>query len=351
LQTIYGLRKEGVMKRMIWLLALLTFALLLVTGCGSNAFKSFSDDGSDEACRYKTTMNLDKGNYDEVLASVCADSMQMGAAYFGKAGFDIKDVVNRLSEADSKADPLNIYMAALTGIITDTTIENLDSAGTQYNKITAASAQYGDAQFYKALVDAITSLSFLKIVIDSDGDGKLLTSCDLNNNNIPDDADALACTLLVNSGQNCNALNLPLPSQTPNITFAGNPGTYTGVIVTAGAATLACPGQYKKLIIQGSGVATTSARMCLGSDNNQWPCPVIRGGNPLDMANAIDSSVNSAVNALTFAFPSKATDVQNSINKIKSDKCCTSPGENPLIITTCTCSQLELSNYVQTIKK
>ncbi|MBM4137737.1 MAG: hypothetical protein FJ241_13045 [Nitrospira sp.] len=347
------------MKRVFWLVVLLAGLSLILVSCGSNAFKSLSDENSDDACRYKTTQNLDSGNYDAVLISTCANSMQLGAAYFGKAGYDIKDVINRLSEAQDQAGPLNIYMSSLTGIITDDTLTNLDNAKNEYVLIQAVSPNYPDAQFYVALVDAITSLSLMKMVIDFDGDGKLLSDCNINddlpnNNDAPDDADALACALLVSGGQNCNDVNAT-STQTGDITFTGKNGTYRGLTITLnGVPTQTCPAQYQKLLVQQGGiwvVATTSSRMCLASDGNQWPCPVLKNNNPLDLVGAIDTSITGAINALGFAIPGKTTDVQKSVNKIKSEKCCTGPGEDPNNVSTCTCTQSELAQYIRTIKR
>ena len=43
-------------------------------------FFGCSNKSTNEACLHKTTMDLDKGEYDAVLASSCADAMQKGAA-------------------------------------------------------------------------------------------------------------------------------------------------------------------------------------------------------------------------------------------------------------------------------
>ncbi len=76
------------------------FVYVLFAACVSLMFVGCSDKSSPEACLHQVTMDLDSGNYDAVLASSCAGAMQRGAAYFGKGGFDIKDVINRFSEAN-----------------------------------------------------------------------------------------------------------------------------------------------------------------------------------------------------------------------------------------------------------
>lgn len=346
------------MKRVILWSVLLTGVLLFLVSCGSNAFKSVSDENSDEACRYKTTQNLDSRNYDAVLSSTCADSMQKGAAYFGKAGYDIKDVINNLSTAQDKTDPLTLYMSSLTGIVTDSTLTNLDNARTEYTKITTTSTNYKDAQFYISLVDSVKSLSLMKVVIDDDGDGKLST-CDINTNKVPDDADAASCALLVSAGQDCSSVNAT-STQTSDIKIQGKSGTYRGLTITItikGTQTATCPSTYKKLLYRDSTgifwVATTlSGENCTDIDSNTWPCPIEQNSIPLDLVSTIDTSLTNAINSLGNAIPTTTgTDVQDSINKIKSEKCCTEPGEDPNNVSTCTCTSSEIANYLQTIKK
>lgn len=284
--------------------------------------------------------------------------MQLGAAYFGKAGYDIKDVINRLSEAEDNTNPLNIYMSYLTAIVNEDTFTNLDSAKGQYSSIQTDSDHYKDAQFYIALIDTVTSLSLLKTIIDFDGDGKLLSQCDLNNNNSPHDVDATACALLIGVGEDCTVVDATYTA-TGNITLMGKPGIYEGLNITIqdnGGPSQDCPSPslYQKLLAQDNGdgvVVTTTSRMCLASDDNQWPCPIIKNDAPLELVGAVETAITSAINALSYAIPGKTTDVQEAVNEIKSDNCCTEPGENPNNVSSCTCSQRELATYVRTIKR
>lgn len=360
------------MKRVFWLVILVAGLSLILVSCGSNVFKSVSDENSEEACRYKTTQHLDTGNYDAVLSSTCADSMQKGAAYFGNAGYDIKDVINNLSKAQDKTDPLTLYMSSLTGIITDSTLTDIDNAKVEYcneigGTINSTTQQctggdtnlplYKDAQFYISLVDSVKSLSLMKVIMDDDGDGKLST-CDININTVPDDADAAACALNASGSTNPTSGSCGTwasYSATTNITFTGTgkSGTYRGLTITiAGTPTLTCLATYKKLLYRDSTtgifwVATTTSNMCSGSDGNQWPCPVEQKGTPLDFVTTLDTSLTNAINSLGNAIPvTVGTDVQESIQEIKNDACCTTGEAKP-----CTCTSSEISKYLQTIQK
>jgi hypothetical protein len=344
------------MKKRVLFLSLL--ALVFASGCGENAFEGQADKSSDEACRYETTINLDKGNYDAVLASSCAESMHKGAAYFGKAGYDIKDVVNRFSEAEDTANDLELYMTALTKTVTDNTLTNLDSAKTEYDTIPSTSENYKDAQFYVSLVGAVKSLSLIKVVIDADGDGAL-SSCDINSNTVPDEADSTSCALLSSGSPNPTSGNCTISGSTATYTassdirFDGKTGIYRGLTVTIpGTETATCSNTYTQLLYKGSDnnywVATTSGS-CEASDSNTWPCPLEQNNQPLDLVTAIDESITGAIDSIGTALPETITDVQTSINDIKAQNCCTDPGENPLNVDTCACSSSEISAYLQTL--
>lgn len=347
------------MKRESIMLSLL--ALAIIAGCGGNVIEGVADKGTDDSCRYETTQNLDKGNYDAVLASSCADSMHKGAAYFGKAGYDIKDVINRFSEAEDEENDLNLYMTALTKIVTDNTLTNLDSAKTEYGTIQSASENYKDAQFYLSLVNAVKSLSLIKLVIDDDGNGQLNTTCDKNSNSVPDEVDATSCALLISAGQPCSSISgATVTGNVSPISIQDKSGAYKGLTITvAGAGTgttcLADENEYKRLLFQ-SGLqwvaATTTSEICLESPpvpGREWPCPLEQNNVPLDLVVVIDESITSAIDSVGKALPGVTTDVQTSINDIKAQNCCKDAGENPLNVSTCTCSSPEISAYLQTL--
>ncbi|MEW6215783.1 MAG: hypothetical protein AB1478_11395 [Nitrospirota bacterium] len=337
------------MKRVILWLVLLTGVLLFLVSCGSNAFKSLADKESDEACCYETTQNLDSGNWDAVLNSTCADSMQKGAAYFGKAGYDIKDVINRLSEAQDETDPLEIYMSSLTGITTDSTFTYLDNARDNYDDVQTGSANYKDAQFYISLVDSVKTLSLMKVVIDDNGDGLLSTGCDKNSNGIPDEADATSCALLTSASQSClTGVSIISGGDISPLTILNKTGTYRGLIirVTGTGTATSCPNtnnEYKRLLFQSGSqwiTATTTSNMCQETSpttSREWPCPIEQITGPLDLVTTIDTSIQNAIDSLGEAFPlGEGEDVQEAIQDIRDEAC---GGD--------TCTSSEIANYLQ----
>jgi len=325
--------------------------LALVTGC--------SDQNSPEACAYQTTMNLDKGNYDAVLQSSCATPMHLAAAYFGKAGYSVTSVLNTLISAQTTSatsdKALRQYMNVLTGKVTPQTLAFLDDSQAKYLSIPPSSDLYKAAQFDLSIVLAVKSVSLLKSMIDLTGLGSLST-CNINGNAIPDDADAATCALLVSGITASGPLAGPCPqlasgptySATYSISgadlfFSSATGTYRGMTVTMATVTSPPPGcsaDYKKLLyLTATGkysVATTSGT-CLDTIGNSWPCPVT---SQIDLVNTVGASVDGTVNALSTALSGTASnEVTQALQDIKVQACGS-------LVSNCTATTI--ANYLQT---
>jgi hypothetical protein len=334
-------------------------ALLLLAGC--------ADKNSNEACVHQVTMDLDSGNYSAVLSSPCADAMQKGGAYFGRAGFDVKDVINSFVRTGSSAtspgsnsgtSDLSVYLNTMVSTVTTSTLSDLNGSETEYGTVPPSSGSYPDAQFYISLVDSVRSLSLIKSIVDISGDGNLVTTCDENANEEPDSIDAASCALLVSSGapasvgsvvSACTA-SITLVADSSVITFdASHPGSYRGLIFQidgTGSNTSGCesPNRYKQLLYLTSSGTTTWAVVttasgdpsCLGSDGTIWPCPIIQDGQPLDLVSTINDSLNGSISSLGSAFTG-TNDVQTSLQNLKSDACPSDP-----------CTAEDIANYLET---
>lgn len=327
-QDVWFGKKERI-KRSVFPVFLLA-SLLHLYSCGGNAFDSIAKDNSAEACRYKVSKDLDSGNWDAVINSPCAEPMDKGAAYFGKAGFDIKDVINRLSEEQGNTDAVDVYMKALVLKVDSSTLDALDNAANEYNNVQQDSPHYKDAQFYLSLVNAMKGLSLAKVVIDTDGDGQLSTDCDSNNNQIPDDVDMTSCALYYTAGVSCPS---GVTYYTQPVTINGK--TYTGLVFTFSTC-ISDP--YNKRLISSGYVVTTSGT-CQASDNSTWPCPLEQGGQPMDLVTAIDRALQSMDQSIVNALPGVSADVVDSIKKIRQEAC---GGD--------TCTSSEIADYLQKIK-
>ena len=322
-------------------------------------FSSCSKKDSDEACIHQVTMDLDRSNYTAVIDSPCATAMQKGGAYFGRAGFDVKSVINSFSKSKNTStgtSSLNTYMTSLVSTVTESTLTDLDNATTQYDTIPSTSDSYLDAQFYSGIADAVKGLALIKIVLDINGTGTIVTTCDKNDNSKPDSIDSTSCTLLISSGATatvgepvsaCTA-STTLVSDTSPITFdSTRPGTYRGLVLQidgAGTNVAGCvsPNQYRKLMYwttsgTWAAVATASGTpSCTGSDGTLWPCPLIKDNAPLDLVSAIDASLSSSTSSLSSSLTS-TNDVQTSVTTLKTDACPSG-----------TCTAADLAKYLLT---
>lgn len=326
---------------------------LLFISCGDNALNFLAKEDSDEACRYQTSRDLDEGRYDVVLQSACADDMQKGASWFGKAGYDITSVIKRFSEASgsketSGTDPLNIYMSSLVGNVTNDMLTNLRESKAQYAKVNSGDYtdnQKKDAHFYVALVDAVKSLSILKSVIGATG----LSSCDINNNGTPDDADAVSCALFTAASQSCAVINASVASSVDPLALTGYSQNYKGIKVQInnlggkGSTDATCTGAetaFKKKLIYSGRVVTTGSTLCDGDDGKQWPCPLLGAdGQPLGLVGAIQESLTSSSDSLARALGASDNDVAKAINEINSGACGTDQ----------VCDEAEIAKYIQNI--
>ncbi len=317
--------------RFILAMAVLCASLLPIASC--------SDKSSNEACLHETTSNLDKGNYAAVAQSPCADHLQKGAAYFGLAGFNTTDVINKFIDANGTNSggnsDLEIYLTSTIGVVTDTSLSNLDSSHKEYTSVAATDPEYKNAQFSLSLVDAIYALSVIKTIVVTGTSSTLInTGCDQNSNGKPDEIDSASCALYISANQNCASLNasgsVSVTQDVPGLTFAGKTGTYRGLVITVGGAgpqsTCPAPNSYQKLLYQSGSnwfAVTQTAGPCTALNNGgAWPCPVEQNGAPLDLVQAIDTSLDSSISALNTSISSTASnDVKQSIQDIKIQAC------------------------------
>lgn len=329
--------------------AILFFSLIaafLVPGC--------ADKSSREACLHQASMDLDAGKYDDVLASSCTDSLQRGAAYFGRSGFETAVVINTFIRTGASSGPtstqsdLSVYMTSLIGRVTETSLNDLDRSTREYASIPPGLDMYRDAQFYLSLVYTVKSLSLLKLV-SADAAGVLDLSCDINANDNADGADASSCALVaasnISSGTTATCDHAVYGPPAPvDMTLDGKSGIYSGVTITLeGAGTELCPSEFKKLLYRdGSGgyhvVATTPDADCLDTGGNSWPCPVEQDGQPLDLVAAVDESLNGSVAAMNSSLTSTSGEVQTAVTDVKTDAC-----------PAATCTPLDISQYLQTV--
>lgn len=320
-----------------------------------------TDEKSKEACEYAVTMNLDRGNYDAVLASSCTNSMQRGAAYLGKAGFSMQNVINAFSQTGSGGTPqsdLEIYMTYLIGRVDENTFTALDNSRLEYVSIPPGDDFYRDALFNLGVADVVKSLSLLKIMLNTSGSGMITADCDRNSNGRADEVDASGCVFETSAGVACSTANTTLTTDSPAIIISNAtntsqiyPGTYRGLVISVtgtGMNISSCPTstQYSYLLYQRSpgppvvwapAPSTPGPAACLGSDGFAWPCPIIQNDEPIDLVTVFDTSLTSGIAAISSAMTTTGSDVETAVQNIKTDACPSG-----------TCTPADLAGYIQT---
>lgn len=303
---------------------------VILAGCGENAFKSVADDGSEEACRYEASKALDEGRYDQVLASSCAHTMDRAAAYVGKAGYDVNDIIENMIDSNSssgKGDSLDIYMNSLINTVSNDSLENLYMARNTYGLISANDPHYDDAQFTSVVfVNSLIALSNIKGVMGGITIPDTST-CDRNKNGTPDMADAAACAFYIASGSDCTAVDATISAPVYPVNFANRIATYTGYTITidnnGGPTTdLECRATEKKLLFGGV-VALTTSDPCpnLNKLDDTWPCPFEDAGAPVDVVSAFEEILESSGDLLDSILGSESIEVSEAIDELLFDAC------------------------------
>lgn len=327
--------KNGIM------LPAVALAALLFWRCGDNAFEGLADDGSREACLYQTSLDLDNGNYTEVLDSSCAGPMQRGAACVGLAGFDINTVIDRVIEANNASSDtaqIEVYMESLIGEVDSAMMAGFYEASMEYTK----ALPDPDAQFYlDVIIRPLVSLATLKGIIDPDGDGGL-SDCDINANGTPDEVDAASCALLIAAGQNCSSVGASAFA-VPSLTFPNDSSvtaTYTGLNITVnGTTTATCNGAYKELLNPSPPfVVAVGSETCLGSDGDFWNCPIEIDGQPLDLVSVFEENLTAAVDTAAALTGTQGSEISTAMDELIADAC----GDD-------VCTADEISGYLQNL--
>jgi hypothetical protein len=185
-------------------------------------------------------------------------------------------------------------------------------------------------------------------------------TCDKNDNQKPDEVDAMSCGLYTAATETC-PINTQVDHEVPGLTFTEKPGfAFRGLTISVSgtgtnSATCANPNEYKQILYwqtavspsSWTAVATDSGTLpCNGSDGGMWPCPIIQNGQPLDLVATIDSSLTNAVDSMNIALQpisgttvTTSSDVQTGIQDLKTQACPSDP-----------CTSANIADYLQTYK-
>ena len=214
-------------------------------------------------------------------------------------------------------------------------LDNIRNATDLYTTVVDStnntSKQRENAQFIRdVMIEPVYALSAIKGTLDYDGDASI-SSCDINNNDTADEADAASCALLMidaddyllnqipddipqsiidsldlidlldgaDLGLICTSeLSTSFIAERP-VTFASSSHTYVAQIfeIENFGSVSSCPTRYSRLLAPNGEMVTTTSDMCRGSDGVQYNCPYEdASGQPVEFVSMFERAMNAAVN-------------------------------------------------------
>ncbi len=385
--------------------------LLIIGLAGCNAFESNSNKNSSEACKFEVSQALDQGEYDraiELLNGTCRDAftpeernMNLGAAYLGKAGYDIPSLVNDILESkDESTDPFAEFISrASQKGDAGKAIKYLDKAKYYYiqalkaagftdcnsTKINAISdpserslikdiclfkgiSQVSQsATSFNLLLKTTNETTSIEDVVEAWSTGEIENACqDVDNNDVVDAAQFASCALeyaTKGSSSSCNSVFLT------NGTFGHNGKNFEVVKLQIQSSVPGCDNKtdYKVLeISNGSKILVltdgfcniNNGTKCNGTNENTgcFPCPIVSDSEnkTYTVVDTIVETINNGTEEISdiisnVSGTNNETDIEEAVNEFKKDLCEAHPEACLCDGSNCTNSTLDTASQI-TIK-
>lgn len=375
------------MKRVFWLVILVAGLSLILVSCGSNVFKSVSDENSEEACKYEVTKSLDEGQYDTVINKLqdggrCASkvsnedkNMYLAAAYMGKGGVDMNEILNDVIDANVGEDAYKSFVSAIGKSAKGQNIPYLDQAGNYYGKVapdcnSPQNDLQKDACFYTGILDLQAATTSLALLIGGEEEdiaqaiqdwidgttGTKTLSCqkDVNQDKVTDEAQASACAIeYANSGVCIDTTDTDYTVTGPKaliFTKGSINYNYNAILITISASSPCTTNNNSiRLIDSVVNSPALTERFCQTdfsscsnvvynlNTNTCWPCPVVKDeGGSYTVNEMVVDTINSGMDNILALLPAgQQLDVQEAVEKFKQEVCGSS-----------TCTQQQIANYL-----
>ena len=344
-----------------------------IFGCGGYDSVGISDDNTAEARRYEVQQALDEGNYDFVIQALENDPtyggaftreeglMNLAAAYVGRAGFDINDVINELVDiADQTTgnDDFSTFIRALTANLRERASLWLRRASETYARIVTSSCTSPateierDACFYRAVVDATNAAATVATVVEDVNTWLNPTGCsdDANQNNVGDEADATACAIEYAATGSCTVLGANLSVVNPSLTFRDGTNSYPFELVKidiSPSGDCSNTNTFYRLIDTSTnsvavteGYCDTNFNPCGSPDGSTcFPCPVVdpTSGDAVDIVETVVNTIETSQDIITNLVA--GTDAEQAVNDFIQEVCGVDQS----------CTQDEIANYLQSL--
>lgn len=220
------------MLKKIVITSLLGLSLVL-TGCGSS--------DSEGESRLETQQMLDNEDYLGVIAKLEAsansleDYIALGAAYMGKAGLSLGNIISSLASDSETDNAFAGFVTSISSSSSSTALSDLDTATTYYQKVVNnacldVNATLSDSQKDICLYIGLANTSSAAVTIDLIAGDVSIFGDDTAGEDYK--LSASTCAMQYSFDRNASDCNV---SEDGNITFVDSNRTYTSLIVTVDA--------------------------------------------------------------------------------------------------------------------
>ena len=326
------------------LLAILA-TLLFFSGCGGE---------NTNDCKYDVSYALDKGEYDSVIKTLeeqnqsCGFSndeknLNIAAAYIGKAGLTIVDIVNNMLKSDDNGNGFGSFVESMSNDNASNNLLYFNKAKSFYDKIpgdcsdtNSSSNLFKDSCFYSGLMQISQSANSISLILGGGDevtkwqDSSTLTpDDDKNNNQKADSVDATARAIDYSFTGDTNTTNGIATSVEQNVTFTKNSSNYTYELIKISVGS-SNPNEFYKLIsndtprspIITDGVCKTDLqKYSVDADGaTYFPCPVIDdSGKTMNTNDQLVDVINNGLDNIINIADSGDSDTKKSSDDYKKD--------------------------------
>jgi len=310
------------MLNKIFIISLITLSFML-SGCNSD---------SEGESRLETQVMLDKRNYEGVISKLAnrdiktqEDNLALGAAYMGRAGLSLSDLVKVVSKSGDNENAFGSFISSIEDATKDSKspLTDLNKATQHYENVvgdkctdgTTLSDSESDLCIFKGLTQIMGTATTISYIANDIG--KVFNSDGEVDNKLQASACAMQYAIDGSTGTNCNVKELS------EVTFASGL-TYRELEVTVNEE------KFEYLL---SGISTVITKgYCRTDDfttrvenktsvednNNFHVCPINEDANASELTTGaiIADALNKGIDSVGVA---ANDDMQEDINEFKSE--------------------------------
>ena len=289
-------------------LAVILLSSLLLTGCGED---------STDACVFGVQQNLDKGDYDSVIATLennatCDGALtsetawlNLASAYMGKSGLTTSNLLGAVLDS-SGTSAMSSFMTSFAASATAEGLSNLKKASAVYAYLDTTvcdgneTGDQAEACLFDGLTSLTTAVGSLSAVVGSETLALLESGVttgdanDLNSNGTADQLEITACAIADALNGSCTIATVSANLATPTFNFtSGNFGPYTSRDYN-----ISTNHAYKLIsgtsVLTTEGACDTTGTTCSPLDGTTcFPCPVALEGNTTTVTSGLIDIINN----------------------------------------------------------